>query len=109
MKAMAIFDTSFTPVARMVDGEIYTITGIKVRECKTRDGAQFNRIDLVTDKGTVTLPPRLTKRLDDARGDASLEDVARDELIGKTVRAEYRKSQYGNEYIAVYEEGGTGE
>ena len=109
MKTMAIFDTRFEPTARMVDGEIYMITGIKVRKRKTRDGALFNRIDLETDKGTVALPARVTKRLDDARGDASLEDVARDELIGKTVRAEYRKSQYGNEYIAVYEEGGTGE
>lgn len=109
---MGIFDVKYeavTEVPRMVDGETYTINGIKVSERKTRDGETYTRIVLDTDKGCTLLPPRITARINADRGTKPLEEAARRALIGKTVTAEYKRSRYGNEYIAVYEEGGTGE
>lgn len=109
---MGCFDVKYeakTEVPRMVDGETYTINGIKVSERKTRDGATYTRIVLHTDKGYTLLPPRITARIIADRGTEPLEEAARRALIGKTVTAEYKLSRYGNEYIAVYEEGGTGE
>lgn len=108
---MGCFDVKYeveTGVSRMVDGEIYTINDIRVSERKTRDGATYTRIVLYTDKGCTLLPPRITARINADRGTEPLEEAARRALIGKTVTAEYKRSRYGNEYIAVYEEGGTG-